>query len=125
MTPRHLTRLFTERLGQPPGRYVRQARTEAAAQLLQATTLPVARVATRCASGTCARPSSADSVSRRSATARHKPASSLYDQRTSAAPAPRLVPDSRCSCVGRQRARSPGITHVGPWAPDGATPCAS
>ncbi|MFD9518200.1 helix-turn-helix domain-containing protein [Streptomyces sp. NPDC059979] len=52
MTPRHLTRLFTERLGQPPGRYVRQARTEAAAQLLQATTLPVARVATRCGFGT-------------------------------------------------------------------------
>ncbi|MEU9146712.1 GlxA family transcriptional regulator [Streptomyces sp. NPDC048349] len=52
VTPRHLTRLFTEHLGQPPGHYVRRARTEAAAQLLQATTLPVARVATRCGFGT-------------------------------------------------------------------------
>ncbi|MEV4946470.1 GlxA family transcriptional regulator [Streptomyces sp. NPDC053755] len=52
VTPRHLTRLFTEHLGQAPGRYVRQARTEAAAQLLVSTTLPVTGVAARCGFGT-------------------------------------------------------------------------
>ncbi|RSS79757.1 GlxA family transcriptional regulator [Streptomyces sp. WAC06614] len=52
VTPRHLTRLFTEHTGQAPGRYVRQARTEAAAQLLTTTDLPVARIATRCGFGT-------------------------------------------------------------------------
>ncbi|MGW0466610.1 GlxA family transcriptional regulator [Streptomyces sp. NPDC003027] len=52
VTPRHLTRLFTEHLGQPPGRFVRQARTEAAARLLESTTLPMASVAARCGFGT-------------------------------------------------------------------------
>ncbi|MET9320237.1 helix-turn-helix domain-containing protein [Streptomyces sp. NPDC003038] len=52
VTPRHLTRLFTEHLGQAPGRYVRRARTEAAAQLLVSTTLPVESVAARCGFGT-------------------------------------------------------------------------
>lgn len=52
VTPRHLTRLFTEHLGQAPGRFVRQARTEAAAQLLASTTLPMASVAARCGFGT-------------------------------------------------------------------------
>ncbi|MGA4862353.1 GlxA family transcriptional regulator [Streptomyces lavendulocolor] len=52
VTPRHLTRLFTEHLGQAPGRFVRQARTEAAAHLLTSTTLPMARVAARCGFGT-------------------------------------------------------------------------
>ncbi|WP_218938420.1 GlxA family transcriptional regulator [Modestobacter altitudinis] len=52
VTPRHLTRLFTEHLGQPPGRYVRQARTAAAAQLLETTSLPLPRIAARCGLGT-------------------------------------------------------------------------
>ncbi|WP_432089062.1 GlxA family transcriptional regulator [Streptomyces sp. bgisy095] len=52
LTPRHLTRLFTEHLGQPPGRYVRAVRTEAAAQLLVSTSLPLASVALRCGFGT-------------------------------------------------------------------------
>ncbi|MHC6629974.1 GlxA family transcriptional regulator [Streptomyces globosus] len=52
VTPRHLTRLFAEHLGQAPGRYVRQARTEAAAHLLATTDLPVAAVAARCGFGT-------------------------------------------------------------------------
>ncbi|MFB7864553.1 GlxA family transcriptional regulator [Streptomyces sp. NPDC056069] len=51
MTPRHLTRLFTEHLGRAPGRYVRQARTEAAAHLLASTTLPMTGVAARCGFG--------------------------------------------------------------------------
>ncbi|GGU50334.1 GlxA family transcriptional regulator [Streptomyces lavendofoliae] len=51
VTPRHLTRLFLEHLGQTPGRFVRQARTEAAAQLLATTALPVGRVAARCGFG--------------------------------------------------------------------------
>ncbi|MYX37001.1 helix-turn-helix domain-containing protein [Streptomyces sp. SID8377] len=51
VTPRHLTRLFLEHLGQPPGRFVRQARTEAAAHLLASTALPLASVATRCGFG--------------------------------------------------------------------------
>ncbi|HEY7486052.1 MAG TPA: helix-turn-helix domain-containing protein [Streptosporangiaceae bacterium] len=52
VSDRHLTRLFLEHLGQTPGRYVRQARTEAAAHLLATTSLPVASVARRCGFGT-------------------------------------------------------------------------
>lgn len=48
VSPRHLTRLFRTHLRQTPGRYVRQARVTAAAQLLTTTDLPVARVAARC-----------------------------------------------------------------------------
>jgi transcriptional regulator GlxA family with amidase domain len=51
VSERHLTRLFVGDLGQPPGRYVRQTRTEAAAQLLATSSLPVARVARRCGFG--------------------------------------------------------------------------
>ncbi|WP_239513894.1 GlxA family transcriptional regulator [Streptosporangium sp. 'caverna'] len=49
---RHLTRLFLKHLGQTPGRFVRQARTEAAAHLLVSTSLPMAGVAARCGFGT-------------------------------------------------------------------------
>ncbi|CAL9636285.1 GlxA family transcriptional regulator [Streptomyces sp. enrichment culture] len=52
MTPRHLTRLFTQHLGLAPGRYVRTVRTETAAQLLASTTLPMTSVAARCGFGT-------------------------------------------------------------------------
>ncbi|MFF7813282.1 GlxA family transcriptional regulator [Streptomyces sp. NPDC007945] len=52
MTPRHLARLFTRCLGEPPGRYVRAVRTETAAQLLLSSALPVASVAVRCGFGT-------------------------------------------------------------------------
>ncbi|NUR86119.1 MAG: helix-turn-helix domain-containing protein [Nonomuraea sp.] len=52
VSERHLTRLFLKHLGQTPGRYVRQARTEAAAQLLVSTDLPMATVAARCGFGT-------------------------------------------------------------------------
>jgi transcriptional regulator GlxA family with amidase domain len=48
VSDRHLTRLFAAHLGQTPARYVRLARTEAAAQLLASSTLPLARVAARC-----------------------------------------------------------------------------
>jgi transcriptional regulator GlxA family with amidase domain len=48
VSQRHLTRLFVKHLGQTPGRYVRTVRTEAAAQLLLTTTLPLSRVAVRC-----------------------------------------------------------------------------
>ncbi|MFI9508029.1 GlxA family transcriptional regulator [Nocardia sp. NPDC052566] len=48
---RHLTRLFRIELGHTPGNYVRKARTEAAAQLLLTTRLPVAAIATRCGFG--------------------------------------------------------------------------
>lgn len=48
VSERHLTRLFLQHLGQTPGRYVRRARTEAAAQLLASTSLPIAGVARRC-----------------------------------------------------------------------------
>ncbi|MFF0308571.1 GlxA family transcriptional regulator [Streptosporangium sp. NPDC004379] len=52
VSERHLTRLFLRHLGQTPGRFVRQARTEAAAHLLTSTSLPVAAVAARCGFGT-------------------------------------------------------------------------
>jgi transcriptional regulator GlxA family with amidase domain len=48
VSERHLTRLFVAHLGQTPARYVRAARTEAAAHLLVSSTLPLARVAARC-----------------------------------------------------------------------------
>ncbi|HEX6446192.1 MAG TPA: helix-turn-helix domain-containing protein [Streptosporangiales bacterium] len=48
VSERQLTRLFVRHLGQSPARYVRTARLEAAAHLLVTTTLPLARVATRC-----------------------------------------------------------------------------
>jgi transcriptional regulator GlxA family with amidase domain len=52
VSERHLTRLFLRDLGQTPGRYVRRARTEAAAHLLASTSLPMAAVAARCGFGT-------------------------------------------------------------------------
>lgn len=51
VSERHLTRLFLEQLHQTPGRFVRQARLEAAAHLLVSTELPVSRVAARCGFG--------------------------------------------------------------------------
>lgn len=45
---RHLTRLFLDHVGLPPGRYVRRARVEAAAHLLTTTSLPLSSVARRC-----------------------------------------------------------------------------
>jgi transcriptional regulator GlxA family with amidase domain len=48
VSPRHLTRLFRAELGRTPGRYVRDARLAAAAQLLATSDLPVSRVAARC-----------------------------------------------------------------------------
>jgi transcriptional regulator GlxA family with amidase domain len=52
VSERHLTRLFLQHLAHTPGRYVRQARTEAAAHLLATTTHPIASVARRCGFGT-------------------------------------------------------------------------
>jgi transcriptional regulator GlxA family with amidase domain len=52
VSERHLTRLFLKHLGETPGRYVRRARTEAAAHLLVSTSLPMASVAARCGFGT-------------------------------------------------------------------------
>ena len=51
VTPRHLNRLFHEHLQEAPGRYVRQARTAAAAQLIESTSLPLPRIAARCGLG--------------------------------------------------------------------------
>lgn len=51
VSERHLARLFLDQLGQSPGRFVRQARTEAAAHLLVSTRLPLAGVAARCGFG--------------------------------------------------------------------------
>ena len=45
---RHLTRLFLAELGQTPGRYVRRARTEAAAAPARHHRLALDRVAARC-----------------------------------------------------------------------------
>lgn len=48
VSERHLTRLFRAHLGRTPAEHVRRARTEAAAALLAATDVPLARVAARC-----------------------------------------------------------------------------
>ncbi|SDY96418.1 Transcriptional regulator GlxA family, contains an amidase domain and an AraC-type DNA-binding HTH domain [Micromonospora pattaloongensis] len=51
VSPRHLTRLFLTSLGQTPGRFIRHARTAAAARLLATTSLPLPGVAARCGFG--------------------------------------------------------------------------
>jgi transcriptional regulator GlxA family with amidase domain len=51
VSARHLARLFHEDLGQTPGRFVRQARVEAAAQLLSSTTQSLSSVAAACGFG--------------------------------------------------------------------------
>lgn len=51
VSERHLTRLFTEHLGDAPGRYVRHIRTDAAANLLTVTRLPLTVLARRCGFG--------------------------------------------------------------------------
>ncbi|MEV1011962.1 DJ-1/PfpI family protein [Streptomyces sp. NPDC049881] len=51
VTPRHLTRLFTDHLGVTPARAVRAARAEAAVHLLRTSSLPLAAVARRCGFG--------------------------------------------------------------------------
>jgi transcriptional regulator GlxA family with amidase domain len=48
VSPRHLGRLFRDHTGRAPAQFVRRARIEAAARLLESTTLPVATVAHRC-----------------------------------------------------------------------------
>jgi transcriptional regulator GlxA family with amidase domain len=45
---RHLTRLFREQLGEPPGRLVRRVRLELAARMLASTALPLPQVARAC-----------------------------------------------------------------------------
>jgi transcriptional regulator GlxA family with amidase domain len=51
VSTRHLTRLFLTHAGQTPGRFVRQARTAAAAQLVADTSLSLPRIAARCGFG--------------------------------------------------------------------------
>ncbi|MEV4627292.1 GlxA family transcriptional regulator [Micromonospora sp. NPDC049523] len=51
VSERHLSRLFLTHLGQTPAQYVRRVRTEAAAQLLVSTGLPLTAVARRCGLG--------------------------------------------------------------------------
>ncbi|WP_209708004.1 GlxA family transcriptional regulator [Crossiella equi] len=48
LSTRHLARLFETQVGATPSRYVRGARTRAAARLLETTGLPLAAVAARC-----------------------------------------------------------------------------
>jgi transcriptional regulator GlxA family with amidase domain len=52
VSERHLARLFQRELGVTPGRFVRRARTEAAAHLLTGTDLTVHAIAGRCGFGT-------------------------------------------------------------------------
>ena len=51
VSERHLTRLFLREVGLTPGRFVRRARTAAAAQLLTTTDLTVEAIANRCGFG--------------------------------------------------------------------------
>ncbi|WP_208615395.1 GlxA family transcriptional regulator [Streptomyces rubellomurinus] len=51
VSERHLSRLFLTRLGDSPARFVRTARSEAAARLLESTALPLTAVARRCGFG--------------------------------------------------------------------------
>jgi transcriptional regulator GlxA family with amidase domain len=51
VSERHLSRLFLAQLGEPPARFIRTARSEAAARLLESTALPLTTVARRCGFG--------------------------------------------------------------------------
>jgi transcriptional regulator GlxA family with amidase domain len=51
VSERHLSRLFVEHVGRTPARLVRDARLEAASQLLAGTREPVATIARRCGFG--------------------------------------------------------------------------
>ncbi|MFJ4185018.1 GlxA family transcriptional regulator [Kitasatospora sp. NPDC089509] len=51
VSERHLSRLFLAQLGDSPARFVRTARSEAAARLLESTALPLTAVARRCGFG--------------------------------------------------------------------------
>lgn len=51
VSARHLARLFRVQAGRSPARFVRRARTEAAAQLITSSSLPLSRVAPRCGFG--------------------------------------------------------------------------
>jgi transcriptional regulator GlxA family with amidase domain len=51
VSERHLSRLFVEHIGRTPARLVRDARLEAASQLLTGTREPVATIARRCGFG--------------------------------------------------------------------------
>lgn len=48
VSERHLSRLFVEHVGRTPGRLVREARLEAASQLLAGTREPLTTIAGRC-----------------------------------------------------------------------------
>jgi transcriptional regulator GlxA family with amidase domain len=51
VSERHLSRLFVENVGRTPARLVRDARLEAASQLLTGTREPVTTIARRCGFG--------------------------------------------------------------------------
>lgn len=48
LTREHFTRLFTERVGKPPARYLRELRVSAAQQMLRRQGMPLKEVALRC-----------------------------------------------------------------------------
>ena len=52
MSPRHFQRRFADEVGRPPGRYVEQARVEAAQHLLETEDASLHHVADRCGFGT-------------------------------------------------------------------------
>jgi transcriptional regulator GlxA family with amidase domain len=52
MSPRHFTRLFTEEVGESPGRYVEQVRIEAARRQLESSTDTLDVIAQTCGFGT-------------------------------------------------------------------------
>src|SRR6185312_17427781 len=52
MSPRHFTRLFTEEVGESPGRYVEQVRVECARRSLESTSDTLDVIAAACGFGT-------------------------------------------------------------------------
>lgn len=52
MSPRHFTRVFSDEVGEAPGRYVERIRTEAARRQLEETHDTVVAIAARCGFGT-------------------------------------------------------------------------
>jgi transcriptional regulator GlxA family with amidase domain len=84
---RHLTRLFREQVGEPPGQFVRHVRLEIAARMLASTSLPLPQIARACGF------SSAETLRQAFVASYHITPSLFRSTQSTAAPRPPNVPD--------------------------------
>jgi transcriptional regulator GlxA family with amidase domain len=84
---RHLTRLFREQVGEPPGQFVRHVQLEIAARMLASTSLPLPQIARACGF------SSAETLRQAFVASYHITLSLFRSTQSTAAPRPPNVPD--------------------------------